>query len=84
MDGVDGRDVLRDQSDTSNDDQNSYLETQGLLSTLYINTIIFIAFMTFHEMNRHMRPIYLKRLTTKFKVDRYPIISSNTVLLMSM
>ena len=61
--------IRRDLEDASNDDQNSYEETQGLLNTLYINSIIFAVFMTFYEMNRHMRSIYLKRLTSKFKVD---------------
>jgi hypothetical protein len=52
-----------------NDDENSYVETQGLLNTLYINSVIFVVLMTFYEMNRHMRSIYLKRLTSKFKVS---------------
>ena len=61
--------IRRNLEDASNDDQNSYEETQGLLNTLYINSIIFAVFMTFYEMNRHMRSIYLKRLTSKFKVE---------------
>lgn len=56
---------LSDGQDDTDDDA----ETQGLLSTLWINLVIFSIFMTFYEMNRHMKSIYLKRLTTKFKVD---------------
>jgi hypothetical protein len=59
----------RELQDVSNDDENSYVETQGLLNTLYINSVIFAVLMTFYEMNRHMRSIYLKRLTSKFKVS---------------
>lgn len=59
----------RDLQDLSTDDENSYVETQGLLNTLYINSVIFAVLMTFYEMNRHMRSIYLKRLTSKFKVS---------------
>ena len=56
---------LSDGQDDTDDDA----ETQGLLSTLWINLVIFSIFMTFYEMNRHMKSIYLKRLTTKFKVN---------------
>ena len=69
MEACVSRFVWRDLEDVSNDDLNSYEETQGLLNTLFINSIIFAVFMTFYEMNRHMRSIYLKRLTSKFKVN---------------
>lgn len=71
MEACVSRFVWRDLEDVSNDDLNSYEETQGLLNTLFINSIIFAVFMTFYEMNRHMRSIYLKRLTSKFKVNYY-------------
>lgn len=65
----------RDLQDVTNDDESSYVETQGLLNTLYINSVIFAVLMTFYEMNRHMRSIYLKRLTSKFKVGCVQFVS---------
>lgn len=60
--------LIRSLQNESQDDTIDYAETQGLLSTLWINIVIFATFMTFYEMNRHMKSIYLKRSTTKFKV----------------
>ena len=57
-------------SGTDSDDTQDFAETQGLLSTLWINVVIFATLMTFYEMNRHMKSIYLKRSTSKFKVER--------------
>ena len=60
--------IVRSLQNDAQDDESDFAETQGLLSTLWINLVIFAIFMTFYEMNRHMKSIYLKRLTTKFKV----------------
>ena len=67
-------------SDSQDDDYTDYAETQGLLSTLWINIVIFSILMTFFEMNRHMKSIYLKRSTTKFKVDIFLFFESCTVI----
>ena len=61
--------MVRSLQNDGQDDSVDFAETQGLLSTLWINLVIFAIFMAFYEMNRHMKSIYLKRLTAKFKVD---------------
>ena len=62
----------------SDDAIASYAETQGLLNTLYINLILFTFFMTFFEVNRHMRSTYLKRVTKRFqRCNRVPAAPSN-------
>lgn len=38
-----------------------------VLNTLYINAGVFVFLLLFFEFNRHMRSIYLKRLTPKFE-----------------
>ena len=62
----------------SDDSIASLAETQGLLNTLYINLILFTFFMTFFEVNRHMRSTYLKRVTKRFqRCNRVPEAPSN-------
>ena len=52
---------------TTNDDvSTSYTDTKALLNTLYINSLFFIVLMILFELNRHIRPIYLKRVNKKF------------------
>lgn len=63
---------LQQNIGVDDDTGEDFAETQGLLSTLWINVVIFATFMTFYEMNRHMKSIYLKRSTTKFKVN-FPV-----------
>ena len=53
---------------TSDDDVAVNAETGGLINTLYINLILFVVLMIFFEANRHLKLIYLKRLTRKFQV----------------
>ena len=42
------------------------LSTQGMLTTLFINMIVFVLILGFFEYNRYYRQIFLKRLQRRF------------------
>lgn len=57
----------------TDDSVNNYQDTNTLLNTLSVNSIFFAIFVVVFEFNRHIKPIYLKRLNKKFiKSGRVP------------
>lgn len=44
-------------------------ETQQLINTLYINIVVFVILLLFFEINRHMKSVYLFRMTKEKLVN---------------
>jgi Late exocytosis, associated with Golgi transport len=58
---------------STDDSVNNYQDTNTLLNTLSVNSILFAVFLLLFEINRHMKPIYLKRFNKKFiRSNRVP------------
>ena len=67
------------QLSTQDDDLNTTSQTDSLISTLYVNLIIFCILMALFEINRHFKSIYFPRLQSRFKVSRCCLKHSSTL-----
>ncbi len=52
---------------TNQDDAASRSETGSIMTTFYLNLVIFICLMLLFECNRHLKSVYVKRYSEKFK-----------------
>lgn len=60
-------------SSSPDDDTNNTTETDQLVNTFYINLIIFVSLVSLFEVIRHMKSIFMNRLTRKFiRAQRVP------------